>query len=71
MGEIPRQEENLQEESYADKMIRQMREETQKDLAGLEKHKQEIKNEAERLKEITKTRSLTEEEKRSFKRLTK
>jgi hypothetical protein len=62
--------ESQPEESYADKMIREMRGRNQKEQEALSKHEEEIKSEHERLKEILKTRPLTDEERERFDKLT-
>ena len=68
-GEQPREDEP--QEPYADKMIREIRERNQNEQNALDQHKKDIMDEYERLRKITKTRSLTDEERKRFNELTK
>lgn len=61
--------EEPKEESYADRMIREIKERNQKEQEALRQHKKDILDEYERLKEITKTRPLTDEERKRFNKL--
>jgi len=63
--------EETQEESYADRMIRELRERNMKEQESLEQRKKEKMDEYERLKEITKKRPLTDDERKRFSELTR
>ncbi|MEK7665184.1 MAG: hypothetical protein AAB361_03545 [Patescibacteria group bacterium] len=59
------------QKSYADKIIREIKESSQREKDTLNQHKKDMIDEYERLKKITETRPLTDEERRLFGELTK
>ncbi|MEK7658815.1 MAG: hypothetical protein AAB352_03035 [Patescibacteria group bacterium] len=63
-------EETPQEESRADRAIRELMEKNKQTQDDKEARKEEIVDEYKRLKEILKTRSLTDDERKRFNELT-